>query len=822
MKLIVDDQRTVEAFDALAKGTSVAAITLTRITCRPTYFFHERGSRLQHTMGGMLREILHSLLDGIPELKPFFRDIYRSARASRPLKSPDVDFEWDEDVTMGLLRNILEQNRVDAAVLIFIDAIDEYSGTPGNYGPVIRFLQMIQRRSANSTFFVKICFSGRPEQIYLDHFSDVPGFYIQDYTRADILNVISSEVQAHPRMARTIQHGSEADQIAVSNLRDSLARLANGVFLWVRLVLEDLLNEYTDGASLQELNDHLNQVPPDLERYYDYILAKMSAKNIKPEYAKERETMLEILRAADGSLSLVQFFAALRLAPIRDLRSYHLALPGNLDEASRLLKSRCGSLLELQSNESTDKVTIALCPPDLRMAEYSVQFLHQSVKTWSTNRSPHRSTAENGHTHILKSIAYAAMVEAPEFDKQTSHEFVRRISLVEETTHRSSFWILCQAPAFYPNGWRFREYSGRTTSPSISKLAALAGAVLLLEESLQHEKLEDRMDFCLYCHWFQMLKEELEYNPQIASILLKGLPPNDVCRVWQSLLAVGNLNLTTGFESRAIAIAVNILWIAHCEGINPDTSFELSYESGPTTFLHEIAREEHRSYFAIPIVETVLCWGGEVNVVDGRSRTILDVALESLHNLLNAQSCRIFDADHLDIYIKRHHNLCVFLLDHGAKASGQPINGPTEEDVQLFNGYSQQSGLWFDVRLLNPPLLPQKQEGWLQRLLPKFGNFVLWHRHENDSSKQTDQQSTSGTHPTRDGSNSTPQARLSDSDLNDTTESVADSDVDDTAESTASSASQDTWTSTRDFGAEPIIEEPREQCSGSSLAGSVD
>ncbi len=70
-------------------------------------------------------------------------------------------------------------------------------------------------------------------------------------------------------------------------LETKLKKKANGTFLWVILVLQELLNVYEIGAILGEIDTILYEVPPDLRDFYQYQM-----ENIRSDDRRQILSML--------------------------------------------------------------------------------------------------------------------------------------------------------------------------------------------------------------------------------------------------------------------------------------------------------------------------------------------------------------------------------------------------------------------------------------------------------------------------------------------------------------------------------------------------
>ena len=121
-----------------------------------------------------------------------------------------------------------------------------------------------------------------------------------------------------------------------------------GVFLWLKLVVESLLRAHKDGASLAELAQNLSNFPEDLEDLYKNIIQR-----VPQGFRQESYYMLEIVLRSDRQLDLERFMGCLICAPCETLENCvakieaEISMPRSSDSILRRLKSRCGGLIEL-------------------------------------------------------------------------------------------------------------------------------------------------------------------------------------------------------------------------------------------------------------------------------------------------------------------------------------------------------------------------------------------------------------------------------------------------------------------------------------------
>lgn len=136
-----------------------------------------------------------------------------------------------------------------------------------------------------------------------------------------------------------------------------LVETASGVFLWVRLVVHELLRAARDGATFPELIDKAHQLPRDLDSYFTRFI-----DSIPPEYRQEASHLFQITLHDESSFTSLH---GLRLLDLCYLGSFQQAFQSRLDHeitafdpnntaelesrletTTRRINSRCRGLIE--------------------------------------------------------------------------------------------------------------------------------------------------------------------------------------------------------------------------------------------------------------------------------------------------------------------------------------------------------------------------------------------------------------------------------------------------------------------------------------------
>ena len=262
-------------------------------TARPkinaAFFFYYRGTHLQRSLEGMLHTILFQILRGEPRLAQTLLPEFAKLEHHQQLH-----YTWTLPKLMKAYEDILTRNRLPVDIMLFIDVLDEYDG-PSK--AIIEFIQSSVRKSSTQATNLKICFSSREWDAFDQRFSDGPGFRIHEHTKADIQRYISSRLSSHPNISVRLNAGSEQEQLDIREMENDLAYRANGVFIWVRAVIDEMHRLFSQNTPTCKLLEYLKGVPDDLDRLYTDSIMRLPHV-----YRREVYYMFEVMRRSDRAL----------------------------------------------------------------------------------------------------------------------------------------------------------------------------------------------------------------------------------------------------------------------------------------------------------------------------------------------------------------------------------------------------------------------------------------------------------------------------------------------------------------------------------------
>jgi len=209
------------------------------------FFFDFRaGKGVANTPLGMLRSLLLQLVNRIKPVHDFVLD-----RCGYRLHG-----NWSEHES-ELLALISDATRAaDVLVCGFIDGLDEYTGKLGDLASTIFTLQ---EHSG-----MKLCLASRPENELAYRLQNLPGFTMQDYNEATIYAYMGAATSSLAQFAAF----EDLDPIL-----HQIVSQANGVILWARFAVDELVSGILRGSTLTEISQQLDFYPQDLETVYSRV-----------------------------------------------------------------------------------------------------------------------------------------------------------------------------------------------------------------------------------------------------------------------------------------------------------------------------------------------------------------------------------------------------------------------------------------------------------------------------------------------------------------------------------------------------------------------
>ena len=152
----------------------------------------------------------------------------------------------------------------------FIDGLDEYEGTYQEDCRTLVDLLSTWTKLAPTT--VKICVSSREYNVFMNAFSKTQRIQLHALNRSDMTRYCLDKLQHMDR---------EGDKL---KLADAIGENAQGIFVWVALVVRRIREQIENGANFETLQQEINSLPKELEDLFEHILNSLADSDLKKAY----------------------------------------------------------------------------------------------------------------------------------------------------------------------------------------------------------------------------------------------------------------------------------------------------------------------------------------------------------------------------------------------------------------------------------------------------------------------------------------------------------------------------------------------------------
>ncbi|KAL4871032.1 hypothetical protein BDV12DRAFT_194944 [Aspergillus spectabilis] len=302
-----------------------------------SFFFYAQGEKLERSIVGMYRSLLHQLLSSsavLPEKKQLFFHF-----AAAEMQDQDGCLKWKKNDLESLLLSIIP-SLLNCRIVILIDALDE--GKEKEIREMITFLQKQLTSSANACgVHLRVCLASR------------------HYPSLTVDQAIELVLEDQPEHGSDIREYVEASfkggrSKTAEEIRTEICERASGVFLWVHLVVRSL-NETFETGNLQKVHKQLYEIPDDLDTLFINILTR------------DKKSLNDMLTC----LELVLFSPR----PLSSEEAYFAIMFASCGEVRRDIELHTKSILENYIvNVSKGIVEVSGSKPR------SVHFIHESVR----------------------------------------------------------------------------------------------------------------------------------------------------------------------------------------------------------------------------------------------------------------------------------------------------------------------------------------------------------------------------------------------------------------------------------------------------------
>ena len=380
MQFITGHKKTIEGLQAWAGN---------QVLTRAGFYFWTSGSIEQRSQSGLLRYLLHQLLDQHRDLIPLtFPERWIHFWHAKTQDRIKAVVSWSlADLTIGLklfFRHAMGKTKI----CLFIDGLDEFDG---DHKEIISLFTGIAESSNHQ---VKICLSSRPWPVFEDAFRYIPSLKLQDLTSDDMVQYVADNLNGHVRARRLLKRDPEKG----SELVTEIVNRADGVFLWITLIMRSLLREIRNDHKVSDLQNHLRTFPTDLDELFRYTLFELqSDANLKQasqlfHLIRARETICDFTRDYTSASSTLWELALALDANMETFLGVEVHQPSKEEEASACQKikdrieNHCAGLLGTYDKAAKRAGNPIRFKDDVtsqqahRLAHTRVTYLHRTVR----------------------------------------------------------------------------------------------------------------------------------------------------------------------------------------------------------------------------------------------------------------------------------------------------------------------------------------------------------------------------------------------------------------------------------------------------------
>lgn len=307
-----------------------------------------------------MQSLLCQILRECPELIPF-ASTRRWQADENSIAHKDA---WTRKELTASLANIMARGQLTSRFCFFIDGLDEHADeNAGEHHELIGYLDLLAQSPQ-----VKLCVSSRPWTVFKDRYAERKDLtlVLEELTLGDMHRYVDGILNNDERFRQLV--GREPQALA---LGFQIRGRAEGVFLWVYLVLRSLLKGLSEHDDTMELERRLSMIPSDLNAFFLKIF-----QNLDPTYEREAMHAFHMSTVAPRLPLMVFRYLAKEVQNPRYAFEMTAAELKVLNQQARDDVSKwCRDLLEV-------KDYIYHCPG----ADDEVGFLHRTVRDFLLTR----------------------------------------------------------------------------------------------------------------------------------------------------------------------------------------------------------------------------------------------------------------------------------------------------------------------------------------------------------------------------------------------------------------------------------------------------
>ena len=313
-----------------------------------SFFFWVAGTPMQKSQEGLLRSLLYEILRKCPDLihlclksrwdqsEEWYREQNLWARHYESASDT-----WTRSELLEAFAQLRQHSLSSVRYCFFIDGLDEYDG---QHGELIELIVGLM-----DSLSIKLCLSSRPWNVFEAAFSgkNIRKLYLEDLNKSDIELYVRNKLVDRADFIQYQQRDSRCNAII-----EEIVEKAQGVFLWVFLVIRSLAEGLDNADRFIDLQRRLRSFPADLDTYFRHILFSLD-----PVYREQTAHAFQVSLYTRTPLSLLNYWFLDReeehegfATEMKVEESSQDELESRNAEMRKRLNGRCKGLLEVTSS----------------------------------------------------------------------------------------------------------------------------------------------------------------------------------------------------------------------------------------------------------------------------------------------------------------------------------------------------------------------------------------------------------------------------------------------------------------------------------------
>ena len=189
----------------------------------------------------------------------------------------------------------------------------------------------------NTGRWVKVCLASRPQTMIALALGDRPWLQMHN----------TYAIKQYAFTTMTNLRLAAYDRLLIKQFSEDITSTAEGVFLWARFAVMEVINGYAEGEDTGELDKRLEALHSDMEQLYAHVFGRMSSKD-----REEAQIMFQLVCFAQELDRGVKFINLRQLKEAIAISQNKIAEPAQhssvdgLERFRRRLKAKSGGLFE--------------------------------------------------------------------------------------------------------------------------------------------------------------------------------------------------------------------------------------------------------------------------------------------------------------------------------------------------------------------------------------------------------------------------------------------------------------------------------------------